>query len=147
MTAPTIDSLRARVTGPVIAPGDQGYDEARQVYNAMIDRHPEAVVQCAGASDVAAVVRHAAQTGTELAVRGGAHSVPGFGTADGALVADLSALTSVTVDPSARTARAGGGTTWRAFNDATAAHGLATTGGSSPRPVSVGSPSGAGSAT
>ena len=87
MSAQTIDALRNQVTGPVIAPGDPGYDEARRVYNYMIDRHPAAVVQCTGAADVAAVVRHAAETGTELAVRGGAHSVPGFGTADGALVA------------------------------------------------------------
>jgi FAD/FMN-containing dehydrogenase len=78
---------------------------------------------------VAAVVRHAAQTGSDLAVRGGGHSVPGFGTADGALVVDLSGLSSVVVDPASRTARAGGGATWGAFNDATAVHGLATTGG------------------
>src|SRR5665811_2206346 len=69
------------------------------------------------------------RTGTELAVRGGEHSVPGFGTADGALVADLSGLASVTVDPAARTARAGGGATWGGFNEATHAYGLATTGG------------------
>src|SRR5665811_2066771 len=69
------------------------------------------------------------RTGTELAVRGGEHSVPGFGTADGALVADLSGLASVTVDPAARTARAGGGATWGGFNEATGAYGLATTGG------------------
>ncbi len=129
MTAQTIDALRARVSGPVFAPGDQGYDEARAVYNFMIDRRPAAVVRCAGEADVAMVVRHAAETGAELAVRGGSHSVPGFGTADGALVADLSALDSVTVDPVGRIARAGGGATWGGFNEATGAHGLATTGG------------------
>ena len=78
---------------------------------------------------MAAVVRQAAETGLELAVRGGAHSVPGFGTADGALVADLSGLSTVTVDAANRTARAGGGVTWGGFNEATGAHGLATTGG------------------
>src|ERR1019366_5728568 len=119
----------SRVSGSVITPGDQGYDEARKVYNFMIDRHPAAVVRCTGAADVAAVVRLAAETGTELAVRGGEHSVPGFGTADDALVADLSGLSSVAVDPSGRTARAAGGATWGAFNEATGAHGLATTGG------------------
>ena len=129
MTAQTIDTLRARVSGPVIAPGDPGYDEARQVYNFMIDARPAAVVQCADAADVAAVVRHAAETGAELAVRGGAHSVPGFGTADGALVADLSGLSSVAVDPSARIARVGGGATWGGFDGAAGEHGLATTGG------------------
>ncbi len=129
MAAQTTDALRAGVTGPVISPADPGYDEARTVYNAMIDRRPAAVVQCADEADVAAVVRHAAETGMDLAVRGGGHSVPGFGTADGALVVDLSSLSSVTVDPAARTARAGGGTTWGSFNEATGAHGLATTGG------------------
>ena len=129
MAAQTTDALRAGVTGRVISPADPGYDEARTVYNAMIDRRPAAVVQCADEADVAAVVRHAAETGMDLAVRGGGHSVPGFGTADGALVVDLSSLSSVTVDPAARTARAGGGTTWGSFNEATGAHGLATTGG------------------
>ncbi len=129
MTAQSIDSLRAQVTGPVIAPADPGYDEARAVYNFMINRRPAGVVQCAGEADVVAAVRYAADTGTELAIRGGGHSVPGFGTADDALVADLSGLSSVTVDPDARTARAGGGVTWGGFNDATGAYGLATTGG------------------
>jgi FAD/FMN-containing dehydrogenase len=129
MNALTTEALRARVTGPVITPGHPDYEEARKVYNFMIDRRPAAIVQCTSATDVAAVVRQAADTGLELAVRGGAHSVPGFGTADGALVADLSGLSTVTVDPSTRTARAGGGVTWGAFNEATAAHGLATTGG------------------
>ena len=129
MTAETIAALRAEVTGTVIAPEDPTYEEARRVYNFMIDRRPAAVVLCSTAADVAAVVRYAARTGTELAVRGGAHSVPGFGTADGAIVADLSGLSSVTVDAENRTARAGGGVTWGGFNEATAAHGLATTGG------------------
>jgi FAD/FMN-containing dehydrogenase len=129
MTAESAEALRARVSGSVITPGSPDYDEARKVYNFMIDRRPAAIVQCTSATDVAAVVRQAAETGLELAVRGGAHSVPGFGTADGALVADLSGLNTVTVDPDARTARAGGGVTWAGFNEATAAHGLATTGG------------------
>ena len=129
MDTQTIQALQGSVTGPIVTPGDPGYDEARKVYNYMIDRHPAAVVSCRTADDVAAVVRQAAQTGTELAVRGGAHSVPGFGTADDALVVDLSGLSSVTVDPSSRTARVGGGATWGAFNDATGAFGLATTGG------------------
>jgi FAD/FMN-containing dehydrogenase len=129
MTAQPAEALRARVSGSVITPGSPDYDEARKVYNFMIDRRPAAIVQCTSATDVAAVVRQAAETGLELAVRGGAHSVPGFGTADGALVADLSGLNTVTVDPDARTARAGGGVTWAGFNEATAAHGLATTGG------------------
>ncbi len=129
MAAVSFDVLRSQVSGPVITPGDSEYEEARKVYNFMIDCWPAAVVQCSTAADVAAVVRHAGEAGLDLAVRGGAHSVPGFGTADGALVADLSGLSSVTVDPAGRTARAGGGVTWGGFNEATAAHGLATTGG------------------
>jgi FAD/FMN-containing dehydrogenase len=129
MAAHTIESLRSRVSCPVVTPGDPGYDKARRVYNFMIDRHPAAVVQCMSAADVASVVAHAADTGMELAVRGGSHSVPGFGTGDGALVADLSGLSSVTVDPYRRTASAGGGMTWGGFDEATSAHGLATTGG------------------
>jgi FAD/FMN-containing dehydrogenase len=129
MDTQTIQTLRGSVTGPIVIPGDPGYDEARKVYNYMIDRHPAAVVSCRTADDVVAVVREAAQTGADLAVRGGGHSVPGFGTADDALVVDLSELSSVTVDPSSRTARVGGGATWRAFNEAAGAFGLATTGG------------------
>jgi FAD/FMN-containing dehydrogenase len=87
------------------------------------------VVRCTGTDDVVAVVRYAAEDGRPLAVRGGGHSVPGFGTGDGAVVADLSLMQAVDVDPAARTATAGGGTTWGRFNDATAASGLATTGG------------------
>ncbi|MGZ4485360.1 MAG: FAD-binding oxidoreductase [Nocardioidaceae bacterium] len=129
MTAETSEALRSQVTGAVITPASPEYEEARKVYNFMIDRRPAAIVQCANAADVAAVVRQAAETGLELAVRGGAHSVPGFGTADGALVADLSGLSSVTVDPTSRTARVGGGVTWGGFNEAAGEHGLATTGG------------------
>lgn len=125
----TMTTLRDQVVGQVTTPGDEGYDEARRVYNAMIDRRPAGVVRCAGPADVAAVVRFAAQTGTDLAVRGGSHSVPGFGTGDGAVVADLSAMNHVVVDPVGRRARVGGGATWGAFNEAAGAHGLATTGG------------------
>jgi FAD/FMN-containing dehydrogenase len=124
-----LGALKDRVSGPVIRPDDEGYEEARRVYNAMVDVRPAAIVRCAGEDDVVAVVRLAAEKGMDLAVRGGGHSVPGFGTAEGAIVADLSGLQSVRVDDATRTASAGGGTTWGRFNDLTAAHGLATTGG------------------
>jgi hypothetical protein len=122
-------SLRDRVTGRVIVPGDQDYEDARHVYNFMIDKNPAAIARCASARDVQAVVEHARASGRELAVRGGAHSVPGFGTADDAIVADLSELDRVQVDAERRTARVGGGATWGTMNNATAAYGLATTGG------------------
>jgi FAD/FMN-containing dehydrogenase len=124
-----LGALADRLAGQVIRPGDERYEEARRVHNAMVDVRPAAIVRCATADDVVEVVRVAAEKGMDLAVRGGGHSVPGFGTAEGAIVADLSPMQSVDVDDAQRTATAGGGTTWGRFNDVTAAHGLATTGG------------------
>jgi FAD/FMN-containing dehydrogenase len=124
-----LSTLADRVTGAVIRPGDPQYEEARRVHNGMVDARPAGIVRCATEEDVAAVVRYAAEHRMDLAVRGGGHSVPGFGTGDGAIVADLSPMQSVQVDDTRRTATAGGGTTWGRFNDVTAAHGLATTGG------------------
>jgi UDP-N-acetylenolpyruvoylglucosamine reductase len=121
--------LRSRVAGEVVVPGDADYDEARRVYNGMIDRRPAAVVRCSGAGDVVAAVGVARDEGLDLSVRGGGHSAPGFGTNDGGIVADLSPLQAVEVDPEKGIARAGGGCTWRGFNEATHAFGLATTGG------------------
>jgi FAD/FMN-containing dehydrogenase len=129
MSTSVVDLLRSSLGGALVAEGDEGYDEARVVYNAMIDRRPRAIVRCQDTDDVVAVVRAAADSRTDLAIRGGGHSVPGFGTADGALVADLGDLSSVDVDPSSSTAEVGGGATWGMFNDAAGAHCLATTGG------------------
>jgi len=129
MTTQLPGTLADRVRGQVIRPGDPDYDEARRVYNGMIDAHPDVVVRCTGPDDVAAVLRYAADNDRPLAVRGGGHSVPGFGTGDGAVVVDLSPMQAVDVDPAERTATAGGGTTWGRFNDATAASALGTTGG------------------
>ncbi|MDI2032111.1 FAD-binding oxidoreductase [Saccharopolyspora sp. TS4A08] len=125
----TIEQLRERVRGPVITSADPGYDQARAVYNAMIDLHPQAVVRCANVGDVAAVADFARDNAVDLAVRGGGHSVPGFGTCEGGVVADLSGMRGVRVDAERRTARAEGGATWGDFNAATHAYGLATTGG------------------
>src|SRR3954449_4410469 len=129
MALASLELLAGQVTGQLVRPGDADYEDARRVQNGMIDARPAAVVRCTDTSDVVAVVRFAADTGTPLAVRGGGHSVPGFGTADDAIVADLSGMQAVEVDDEQRTATAGGGTTWGRFNDVTAAHGLATTGG------------------
>ncbi|MGH2573006.1 MAG: FAD-binding oxidoreductase [Actinomycetota bacterium] len=129
MAKPTIDQLRERVRGEVTTPGDEGYEEARKVYNAMIDRRPRVVVRCTSTADVMATVDFARENQLDLAIRGGGHSVPGFGTVDDGAVIDLSGMRGVTVDAGARTARAEGGATWGDFNDATHAHGLATTGG------------------
>ncbi|MFH9725197.1 FAD-binding oxidoreductase [Streptomyces sp. NPDC017254] len=125
----SIDQLRERVRGAVVTADDEAYDEARAVHNAMIDRRPTAVVHCVNAGDVMAAVDFARENELDLAVRGGAHSVPGFGTCDDGVVADLSGMRGVRVDPVRRTGRAEGGATWGDFNAATYAFGLATTGG------------------
>lgn len=124
-----LDTLREQVRGTVIGPDDADYDEARAVRNGMIDRRPAVVVRSANAGDVLTAVRFAGDHGLTIAVRGGAHSVPGFGTADGAVVIDLSAMRGVRVDPKARTATVAGGATWGDLNSATYPFGLATTGG------------------
>jgi FAD/FMN-containing dehydrogenase len=127
--AASIDSLQDQVRGEVVLPDAPGYDEARKVYNGMHDRRPRAVVQCADAADVVATVKTAHDAGLDLAVRGGGHSVPGFGTVDDGLVVDLSGMRNVEVDPAAGVARAGGGALWGDFDQATNAFGLSTTGG------------------
>ena len=129
MSAAKIDRLREQVGGRVTVPGDEGYDEARGVFNGMIDKRPAAVVRPENAGEVAAAVTFAREGGLDLAVRGGGHSVPGFGTVDDGVVIDLSGMRGVEVDAGAKTARAQGGATWGDFNDATYPFGLATTGG------------------
>jgi len=125
----TLDELRARVHGQTIVPGDAGYDDARKVYNGMIDRRPSVIVRCTDAADVMATVQFAQELGKDLSIRGGSHSVPGFGTNDGGVVIDLAPMNGIRVDPQSRTVRAEGGCTWGGFNHATYAFGLATTGG------------------
>jgi FAD/FMN-containing dehydrogenase len=127
--AASIESLQDQVRGEVVRPDAPGYDDARKVYNGMHDRRPRAVVQCADAADVIATVKTAHDGGLDLAVRGGGHSVPGFGTVDDGLVIDLSGMRNVQVDPAAGVARAGGGALWGDFDHATNAFGLSTTGG------------------
>ena len=129
MSAAKIDRLREQVGGRVTVPGDEGYDEARAVFNGMIDKRPAVVVQPQDAGDVVAAVAFAREGGLDLAVRGGGHSVPGFGTVDDGVVIDLSGMRGADVDAGAKTARAQGGATWGDFNDATYPFGLATTGG------------------
>jgi FAD/FMN-containing dehydrogenase len=125
----TLDELRARVNGQTIVPGDAAYEEARKVYNGMIDKRPGVIVRCTDAADVMASVQFAREGGRDLSIRGGSHSVPGFGTNDGGVVIDLAPMNGVRVDPDARTVRAEGGCTWGGFNHATYAFGMATTGG------------------
>jgi FAD/FMN-containing dehydrogenase len=129
MATATVSALRDQVQGETISAEDGAYEEARRVYNAMIERRPRVIVRPAGADDVVAAVNFARENELGVAVRGGSHSVPGFGTADDAVVIDLGRMQEVEVDPDTRTARSQGGATWGVFNDAAHAHGLATTGG------------------
>lgn len=125
----TIQELREAVRGEVVAPGDDGYDESRAVWNGDIDRKPALIVRCSGAADVMAGLRFARSEDLEVAVRGGAHNVAGFATTDGGLVLDLSEMNAVSVDPEAKLARVQGGAVWADVDHETQAFGLATTGG------------------
>ena len=129
MDTQAVAGLKSQVRGDVIVPGDESYDLTRKVYNAMIDKRPAVIVRCTGVADVVAALKAARTNGLAVAIRGGGHSVPGFGTADGALVIDLSRMKGIRVDPGSKTVRAEGGCTWGDFNHATYAFGMATTGG------------------
>jgi FAD/FMN-containing dehydrogenase len=124
-----VDALRESFSGELILPHDQGYEQARGVFNAMIDKRPAVVARCASTADVAACVRAAGETGLQLAVRSGGHSVSGLGVCEGGILIDLAGIKNVEVDPAARTARAGGGVLWGEFDAATQVHGLHTPGG------------------
>jgi FAD/FMN-containing dehydrogenase len=122
-------ALREDLVGEVVAPGDPGYDEARTVFNAMIDRRPAVIAQCANEADVARSVRFARDLDLNIAVRGGGHSVAGMALNDGGLVVDLRRMHGVTVHPGAAAVRVGGGATMSHLDRATEPYHLATTGG------------------
>ncbi|HEY2220421.1 FAD-binding oxidoreductase [Actinomycetospora sp.] len=127
-TAP-YDELAATLRGDVITPTDPGYDEARAVYNGMIDKRPAVITRCRDAADVVAAVAFARAHGLEIAVRGGGHHAAGHGVWDDALVVDLSLMRSTTVDPEHRTVRVDAGCTWGDVDHATVAFGMATPSG------------------
>lgn len=124
-----VEELRARMGGTVLLPGDDGYDEARSVWNGEIDKRPAVIARCTGPDDVAAALRYAREEGLEVAVRGGGHGYWGAAVPERGLMIDLSPLDSVVVDPEARRARCGGGAKLAQLDAATQAHGLATPAG------------------
>src|ERR671930_1398201 len=124
--------LRAALRGELIEPSDPGYDAARALWNASIDRHPAAIARCAGTADVQHAVRFAREHDLVVAVRGGGHNVAGHAGCDGGLVIDLSPMKGIWVDPARRTVRAQGGVTWGELDRETQVFGLATTGGTDP---------------
>lgn len=124
-----VDELRATFTGEVVTPSDPGYDQARQVWNGIIDRRPAVIARCSGTDDVVTAVRLAARHRPEVSVRGGGHQVAGSAVCDDGLVIDLSPMRAVKVDAAARTARVQGGARWADVDRATQRHGLATPGG------------------
>jgi FAD/FMN-containing dehydrogenase len=121
--------FRDEFHGEQILPGAPDYDQARAVWNGMIDRHPALVARCSSAEDVAAGVKLARRLGLPLAVRGGGHNVAGHATSEGGIVLDLSPLKQIEVDPDGKRARAGAGVLWGELDAATQPYGLATPGG------------------
>ncbi|OKO69275.1 FAD-linked oxidase [Bradyrhizobium sp. AS23.2] len=122
----TIAALQQTLRGSVCLPGEAGYDDARTIWNAMIDRHPGMAVRCRGAADITNAVRFAREHGLLLAVRGGGHNIAGNAVCEGGLLIDLSQMRSVRVDPTRRTARVEPGATLGDFDKEAQAFGLAT---------------------
>jgi FAD/FMN-containing dehydrogenase len=126
LTSEVIDTLKSKVRGSVLTPADAGYDEARTVWNATIDRRPAMIVRCAGTADVIATVGFARDNGLVLSIRGGAHNIAGSAVCDDGVMLDMSAMKSVRVDPEAKRAYVEPGATLGDFDSEAQAFGLAT---------------------
>lgn len=135
-----VDAFKATLRGPVLQPGEPGYDDARAVWNAMIDRRPALIARCSGTADVMAAVRFARANGLPLAVRGGGHSIAGSALCDDGLVIDLSGMRDVHVDPRSRQAWVSGGALLGDVDHETQSCGLAV-------PLGINSTTGAGGLT
>jgi FAD/FMN-containing dehydrogenase len=127
--AADVDKLARELKGDVLTASDREYERARLCFNLLVDRRPAAIARCVDADDVAAALAFGQSEGLEIAVRGGGHNPAGHCAVDDGLVIDLSRMREVEVDPNARIARSGGGSTWLDFDAATQQHGLVTPGG------------------
>src|SRR6185503_8320431 len=123
------EAFAAGVRGPVLRPGDESYDEARSIWNGLIDRRPALIVQCSGAADVVDAVNFAREQGLVLSIKAGGHNVAGNAVNDGGIVLDLSQMRGVHVDADAQTVRVQGGATWGDLDRETQLFGLAVPGG------------------
>jgi FAD/FMN-containing dehydrogenase len=121
--------LRTRFRGALLRPAEEGYEEARRIWNGAIDRRPALIARCAGADDVAEALRFARERELVVSVRGGGHAVAGHAVCDDGVMIDLSLMKAISVDPAERVAHAAGGLLWSELDRATQQHGLATTGG------------------
>lgn len=124
-----VAELEGKLRGPLIKAGDDGYEQARMVWNGNIDRRPALIARCTGVADVIDAVNFARVNDLLIAIRSGAHSAAGYGTCDGGLVIDLSQMRGILVDPASKTVRAQAGVLWGELDRETQAFGLATTGG------------------
>ena len=129
LSTAAIAAFRARLQGEALTPADPAYDEARRVWNAMIDKRPALIARCADAADIVAAVRFAREQDLAVSIRGGGHNVAGLAVSDGGLMIDCAPMQGIAIDPVSRTARAEPGVLWGAFDRATQEHGLATVGG------------------
>jgi FAD/FMN-containing dehydrogenase len=129
VTVEQIEQFRAGIRGNVIGRDDSAYDEARALYNAMIDKRPFLIAQCRDVADVISAVNFGRENGLEVAIRGGGHNGPGLGSVNDGLVIDLSPMNGVRVDAQAKTVRVEGGCTWADVDHATHAFGMATPSG------------------
>src|SRR5262245_33654279 len=125
----TIAAFRASLRGQLILPGDAQYDEARKVYNGMMDRRPALIARCADVADVPAAVNFAREQNLLVSIRGGGHNAVGLGVCDDGLVIDLSPIKYVRVDPKKKTVLVGGGSLWGDVDHATHPFGLAVPAG------------------
>jgi len=127
--ADPLGDLRASLRGEILTPADPAYDEARKLWNGMIDKRPAAIARCAGTADVISAVNFAQSNNLAVSVRGGGHNVAGKALRDDALAIDLSAMKGLRVDPKAKSARAQAGVTWGEFDRETVSFDLVSTGG------------------